>query len=93
MMWKSAKDAVGNVIIPGDVCVYASSSRGCIYVVFSDTVWGGTQSKGEYGRFLSEYGISSIKYSNVLLAYDPMSSRRSKIVSNELTRKFYEQGK
>lgn len=93
MTWKTNKDGAGNVIHPGDVCVRNLRGSSCEYIVFVDSVWGGKNSKGEYGRFLNRNGFTSIKYRNVLLAFDPVSERRAKIGINELVRNFYEQGR
>lgn len=87
------EDGAGNIIKPGDVCVRCSRSGKPEYCVFVGSVWGGKSSGGDYGRFINESGFTSVKYSNVLLAFDPMSDRRPKIATNELVRRFYEQGK
>lgn len=93
MTWKTNKDGVGNIICPGDICIRSLRNGKCEYIIFVDSVWGGETSKGEYGRFISTRGFTSIKYSNVLLAFDPMSTRTASVGIAELTRKFYEQGK
>ena len=93
MTWKTNKDGVGNILNPGDVCVRNIRSGSCEYIVFVGSVWGGKTSQGEYGRFLNRDGFTSIKYRNVLLAFDPISERRAKIGIDELVRRFYEQGK
>lgn len=90
------KDAYGQVLNPGDVCVrlkrdkkkMSSSLEFCIYERES---WGGESSKGEFGRFITPQGTRSIKYTSVVFAFDPMGERRNK--SNEvtnITREFYE---
>ena len=93
MIWKPNHDSYGNVINPGDICIRNLRSGGCEYIVFVGSVWGGKTSLGEYGRFLNRDGFTSIKYSNVLLAFDHVSDRRAKIGIDELVRRFYEQGK
>lgn len=93
MTWKINKDKYGNVINPGDICIHNLRGSGCEYVVFVGSVWGGKTSLGKYGRFLNGNGFTSIKYSNVLLAFDPISDRRATVGINELVRRFYEQGK
>lgn len=93
MTWKTNQDGVGNVLIPGDICVRSLRGGKCIYCIFVGSVWGSKSSKGEYGKFLTSNGFSSFKLSNVLLAFDPISERRATIGISELTRKFYEQGK
>ena len=93
MTWITKKDAEGNAISPGDVCIRARRHTGCEYCIYVDSVWGGKVSRGEFGRFLTSKGLTSIKYSNILLAFDPMSKRRPELGVNELIRRFYEQGK
>ncbi len=93
MTWLNKHDGQGNVIKVGDVCVRSSRNGRCEYCVFAGDVWGGKSSTGEYGRFICENGISSIKYRNVLLAFSSTSNRRPKQGVNDLIRRFYEQGK
>lgn len=93
MTWmRNNKDGVGNTINPGDVCVRSTRSGKPEYCVFVGSVWGGKGSRGLYGRFVTPSGFTSIKYSNVLLAFDPMSERRAESGIKELVRTFYEKG-
>jgi len=81
-------DKAGNELYYGDVCVRAL--HGVIeYVVYKKEVYGATGSKGEYGRFVTKDGETSIKFRNILLAFDPLSSRRPK--AGEVIRKYYEE--
>lgn len=92
MTWKTNYDGQGNIIKPGDVCIRNTRNGKCEYLIYVDSVWGGQTSKGDFGRFLSKDGFTSIKYINVLFAFDPMSKRRATKGVQELIRKFYEQG-
>lgn len=75
-------DGAGNELRPGDVCV--RQSKGTLeYVVYKKAVWGGNKSKGEFGRFITKNGETSIKFSNVLSAVRP------KVL--EIIRKYYEE--
>ena len=85
-------DGAGNIIKPGDVCVRYRSGK-LEYIVFKRGVWGGRLSRGEFGRFITDDGFSSIKYRNVLFAFDPMSLRRAEVGIKKLTRMFYERGR
>ena len=91
-MWVHSKDGAGNIIKPGDICVRSTRSGKPEYCVFVGSVWGGRASAGEYGRFLVDSGATSVKLSNVLLAFDPMSERRPTQKALALVRRFYEQG-
>lgn len=81
------EDKYGEPIHPGDVCVWDSR-----LVIFVKPSWGAKGvSKGEYGKFISDTGMVSVKYKNVVFAFDPMGKRRNQ--SKEVTglcRKFYE---
>lgn len=90
------KDSLGQDIFPGDVCIrqvkdkrkFNSTIEFCVYKGDS---WGGSESKGEFGRFITPSGTRSIKYTSVVFAFDPMSKRRA--TSNQITelvREFYE---
>ena len=74
-------DGAGNELRPGDVCVRQSNGK-LEYVVYKKAVWGGNKSKGEFGRFITKTGETSIKFSNVLSAVRP------KVL--EIIRKYYE---
>ncbi len=93
MTWVRNEDGLGNVIKPGDVCVRSTRSGKPEYCVFVGSVWGGKSSGGAYGRFITQSGFTSIKYTNVLLAFDPMSERRASNGIKALVRRFYEKGK
>lgn len=93
MTWRNSYDAAGNEIKAGDVCVRATKSGKCEYCVFSSYIWGGPNSKGEFGKFYTNSGITHIKFSNVLLACDPIGTRNPKHGFNEIVRRFYEETK
>lgn len=76
-------DGGGNELKVGDLCVRHVNGK-LEYVVYKKEVWGGAKSKGEFGRFVSIRGETSIKFSNVLLA-----TNRAKAI--EIIRKYYEE--
>lgn len=84
------KDAYGQALHPGDVC--ARTYKGKVeLIVYKGDTWGGNKSKGEYGRFITNSGNSSIKYTSVIFVFDPMGKRRSdSSIVNEMIREFYE---
>ncbi len=92
MTWMHSKDGAGNIIRPGDLCVRSTRNGHPEYCIFVGSVWGGKASGGEYGRFLTPSGFTSIKYSNSLLAFDPMSERKAEKGIKDLVRRFYEKG-
>lgn len=78
-------DAAGNEIRPGDLCVVYRNYR-LEYAVHRKEVWGAKGSKGEYGRFITRDGETTIKYRNVLLATD-----KNKKTAKELIKKYFEE--
>lgn len=88
MMTLNKRDGAGNTLKPGDVCIRHVKGK-LEYIVYKKEVWGGNGSKGEFGRFVTAEGESSIKFSNVLFAFDPLSSRRAK--ATKVIRKYYEE--
>jgi len=78
----SKYDGWGNEVKPGDVCVRYSNGK-LEYIIFKTPVWGGSQSKGEFGKFVTSEGESSLKFKNVLVVNKP------KII--QLIRKYYEE--
>ena len=84
------KDAYGQVLQPGDVCARAINNK-VELVVYKGESWGGSKSKGEFGRFITPSGNRSIKHSSVVFAFDPMGERRAKAEQvTKLVREFYE---
>lgn len=90
------KDKFSQNINPGDICVRQVRERNKMtsyleFVIYKEGVWGGTSSKGEFGRFITPNGIRTIKYSSVVFAFDPLSERRSRADSVlSITKQFYE---
>lgn len=86
------RDKLGQIIQQGDVCVRMKTDRsGIEFCIYKGEAWGGNGSKGEFGRFITPTGVRSIKYANVLFAFDPLGKRRSKSEQvKELAREFYE---
>lgn len=86
-------DRYGNHIRPGDICTRSKEDR-VEYVIYKGEVFGSKTGKGEFGRFLTVDGQTSLKYTSVVFAFDPLSKRRP--TAKEVTRlikKFYEKGK
>lgn len=90
MTWINKKDAVGHIIKPGHICVKANRIGGCEYCIFIGSAWGGKRSTGEYGQFITTRGNTSVKYKNVLLAYDPLVTEGNVKEIKELVRTYYE---
>lgn len=87
--WKK-RDAYGQVIHPGDICVRSINDK-VELVIYKGESWGGKESKGEFGRFITPSGNRSLKYTGVVFAFDPMGERRNKSEQvTKLVREFYE---
>jgi len=86
-------DSHGQEIRPGDVCIRATRSNNKLeYIVYKGTSWGGGKSKGEFGRFITNNGMVSIKFTSVLFSFDPMGERKpTESYINKLVRQFYEE--
>ena len=85
------KDSYDQDLTPGDVCARNINDK-VELVVYKGVSWGGSKSKGEFGRFITPGGVRSIKYTSVVFAFDPLSKRRAK--TDEITRiirQFYEE--
>lgn len=67
------RDKFGAELHMGDVCVWCSHNGGVLCVYISGTK--GNNATGRYGRFMTEDGVKSISYKNVILAYDCMGKR------------------
>lgn len=79
-------DRTGQEIRPGDLCIYNNS-----LVVYKRDSWGGEGSRGEFGQFITAEGVRSVKYTSVIFAFDPLSSRKNQSEEIKLLcRKFYE---
>ena len=84
------KDKYGEKIFPGDVCAARIDNR-LQLIVYKGESWGGENSKGEFGQFVTTSGVRSIKYTSVIFVFDPVSSRRSKATETTAAiRKYYE---
>jgi hypothetical protein len=80
------RDRTNQLLRPGDICIYKG-----MLAVYLKPSWGGENSKGEYGQFITSLGKHSVRYSNVTFAFDPMGKRRNNSEEvKELCRKFYE---
>lgn len=91
MGFREKKDAYGQVINPGDVCARSINDK-VELVVYREDSWGGSKSKGEFGRFITPNGTRTIKYTSVVFVFDPLSERRAKTDSViAITRKYYEE--
>lgn len=83
-------DALGAEIKPGDICVRGTKS-GIEPVIYRGETTANGKSTGKFGRFYTAKGKTSIRYSNVIFAFDPVGDRRNKSEEVQLlTRKFYE---
>jgi len=69
-------DKYGQVIKPGDVVAYHNKFKGVELVVYQEEA-GGSKAKGTYGRFITDTGITSIKYSSVAFVFDSLYQRRA----------------
>ena len=83
-------DKYGYPIQAGDVCAISLNDDVQLAVYKSDS-WGGPNSKGEYGRFITPTGVRTLKHSNVVFVFDPLGKRRStaKLVQT-MIQEFYE---
>lgn len=86
-------DKYGQVIHPGNVCVrlikeqYTRTIEFCVY---KEDVRG-SKSKGTYGRFITDKGVRSIKYSNVIFVFDKWSKRVADIPEiTKMIQEYYE---
>lgn len=87
------RDSTGEAIKPGDMCLYTRRQGSerivefCIYI--GDTK--GNGSTGNYGQFKTTTGKRSLKYSNIIFAFDPLGERRNQSEQvKEIIRKYYE---
>ena len=88
-------DKKGQQLFPGDVCVRLGRagpySQNLEFIVYKGEVFGGKGSKGEFGRFITSTGMTSIKYSSVVFAFDPVGDRRSEADEiKTVLKKYYE---
>ena len=84
------KDRYGQVLQPGDVCARTVNNK-VELVVYKGDSWGGNNSKGEFGRFITPDGTRTIKYTSVVFVFDPMGERHAKAEQvTKLVREFYE---
>ena len=82
-------DAYGQVLKPGDVCVAKTKDKGPRFCIYKHEVK--KSRRGEYGRFITEKGVTTIKFTNVVFVFDTLTDRRGKTEAvNELVRAFYE---
>lgn len=80
-------DKTGQVINPGDICIWNNK-----LVIYKKPSWGAKGiSKGEYGQFITSSGSSSVKFTSVVFAFDPMGTRKNDSpVVKQLVKDFYE---
>lgn len=89
MLSFSKHDAYGQVLKPGDVCVYQQKDKGPRFCVYKQEVKNTT--KGQYGRFITDKGIVTLKFTSVIFVFDSITDRRSKDKEvSKLIRSFYE---
>lgn len=93
MSFGDKRDGMGQLLHPGDVCARSLNDK-VELVVYREDTWGGSKSKGEFGRFITPNGNRSLKFSSVVFVFDPLSDRRSRTDSVvSITKRFYEQRK
>ena len=86
----SKKDAYGQVLKPGYVCARPTKNKGVEFCVYKGEV-NGSKSKGTFGKFLTDSGTTSLKYTSVVFAYDPITGATSQAEGvGRLIRRFYE---
>lgn len=83
-------DAYGQVLKPGNVCVMNMKDKGLRYCVYKDYVR--NSRKGEYGKFITEEGHTTLKFTSVVFAFDPLTDRRAKNQTvSGLVKRYYEE--
>lgn len=79
-------DKYGQEILPGDICVRSKRDKIEIVIYKGDT----RGKTPNYGRFLSPEGNTTIKFSGVVFAFDPMGKRRNQSKEvKQLIKKYY----
>lgn len=93
-------DGQGQELNPGDVCVRLVKDNrnfnksSLEFVVYRGESWGGSKSKGQFGRFSTPHGTRSLKHTSVLFVFDPMGKRRAKSEQvTQVMKQFYERNK
>lgn len=85
------KDAYGQTLKPGDICARSVGGKPELIIYKGDS-WGGNKSRGEFGRFITPDGPRSVKYTNVLFAFDPIGTRHTRAEQvTKIVREFYEE--
>jgi len=93
MSFRDKKDSLGQTIYPGDICARSLKDK-VELVVYRGESWGGSKSKGEFGRFVTPGGPRTLKYSSVVFVFDPLSKRRARTSEViRITKQFYEERK
>lgn len=93
MSFKDKTDSLGQVIYPGDICARSINDK-VELVIYREETWGGSKSKGEFGRFVTPRGTRSLKYTSVVFVFDPLSKRRARTSDViRITKQFYEERK
>lgn len=85
-------DKYGQLLTPGDICIRQTKDgpyrRNIEFVLYKGVGKGSVT--GEYGRFITTEGESSIKHSSVIFAFDPLSERRARTDEiKKITSKYY----
>lgn len=84
------KDRYGRDIEIGSVCAWSHNGK-VELVIYEKSAWGGENTAGEFGRFITADQTRSIKYSSVVFVFDPIKdSRTTAPIVKELMEKYYE---
>jgi hypothetical protein len=75
------RDKYGAILKPGDVCIWGSKA-GAIICIYAGGAPGGMT--GQYGSFHTPVGLKSIRYKNIVAAYDSMGQR---IINHDITKR------
>lgn len=81
------RDKYDAIISPGDVCILSTNSDIILGIYVRPSPGGRT---GQYGLFYTIDGKTSVKYKNVVVAYDSMGIRViNHDITKQLMRRYY----
>lgn len=90
MLSSKKYDRYGQELRPGDICARSRNDRVDL-IMYKGEVFGSKTGKGEFGRFITPDGPSTLKYTSVVFAFDPLSKRRANAEKvKEVIRQYYE---
>lgn len=83
------RDKYGQELSPGDIVAISRKDK-VELLIYKEGVYGGKKNGGQYGRFESVDGPTTVKYRNVAFAFDPMGKRKADTEQvRKLIRRFY----